>query len=167
MTRIVEDLEHGSMILIHDLAKPPTDGESVPAAAIGTVASLATRLGMDAAGLTPVKKGWLFDLVSHVVEALSDGTIGAGHAQAGTPPPDAQQAAQTPAQSATAPETEVSTENPSGGSAAAAPETEVTAPAAPPAETEAQAPAAPEVSGLDDVVARAQKEFGGSATPTA
>lgn len=161
MSRIITDLEHGAVVLVHDLTNPPTPGESIPQELVGAVAGTAERLGLDAASLAPAHAGWLFDLVGHVVEALSASQGGAGGAAAGSDggsPTEGATGAQT---ASSAGETEVQAPG-EVQEPAAEHETEAQAPSG--AEAEAKAPvveAPPPNPAIDDVIAKAQADFGG------
>lgn len=122
-SRILADLESGAVTLIHELEQPPTDGSQLPPEALGPVASLALKLGLEVEKLTPTSLGWLFDIATTAAESVAEHVE--GHAQAGAP--------------AAQPEP------------AAAPQTAVEAPVA--AETEVSAPAAPGEHVVTDAVA--------------
>lgn len=167
MTRIIQDLEHGAVVLIHDLAGQPTPGENVPEEAVAAAKALATRLGIVEDDIGPFSVGYLFDLLNHAIEAIS-GTAGAtGHAQAGA------SEAQPPA----APETEVvapqagPTQPSATPTQPAAGEYAVGASEAPAAPTAPAAPAAPTAPTanpeLDEIVAKAQQQWGGGGAPAA
>jgi len=80
-SRIIEDVENGAIILIHDLEAPPTDGETLPAEALAVAQGFAQKLGIDHTKLGPFQLGYLFDTVDRVIHALSE-SPGSGQAQA-------------------------------------------------------------------------------------
>lgn len=167
MSRILTDIEHGAVVFIHDLASPPTAGDTLPDEIVHTVATLAERLGLPAAGITPQQIGWLSDIVGHVVDTLSATTGGDGHANAGVEPPGVETAPPGGNTEATAPQATTAPQPAAADAEAVAPPATMGTPqtAASPA-TEAAVPP-PDTTNLDAVIAKASQQYGAGGTPAA
>lgn len=163
-SRIIEDVENGSMVLVHDLETPPTDGETLPAEAATVAKALAQKLGIDHTKLGPFQLGWLFDVVDHVIDSLSE-TPTAGQAQAAdteavAPAPDAgiaQDANEGLNTEAVAPDT-APAEQAATTPPPATPSTPVSTPAPP-----VEAPTVDQ-DRIDAAINKAQQDWGGSTT---
>ena len=167
MTRIIQDLEHGAVILIHDLAGQPTPGETVPEEALGAVKHLAFQLGLEEKDIGPFSVGYLFDLLNHGIEAISASADAPGHAQAGAPTSEAPAVPETevvaPQAGPTQPEP---TPSSGAGGEVAVGGLDPTQPATTTASAPSAAPAAGSAE-LDDIVAKAQQQWGGGGAPVA
>lgn len=167
MTRIIQDLEHGAVVLLHELGGQPTPGETVPEEALGAVKALAAKLGIVEDDIGPFSVGYLFDLLNSGIEAISTSSEGSGHAQAGAPTTDPAAAPET---AVTAPETAVGAPEtvmaaPAGGEVAVG----GAEPTSPPVEQ--AAPGVPSAAAdgpdVDSIIQKATAQWAGGNAPTA
>ncbi len=164
MSRILADVEHGAVVLIHDIAEHPTMPEDIPEVGLKAAAALATRLGLNIDELSGLHVGWLFDLLDHTIGAMNDARE-ADTAPAEAAKPEAEvHAPAGAAEAASAAETEVSapaaagSEGPTPGTS---PSLEGQAPPPAPADTDADAQHSAKI---DEAIARASQEWGSQGT---